>query len=174
MKTQITTYVLDLQNRIISIGGEWDAFADENDGTKLTLKDVQGRPIRDFIKGDATIMWVEALLQYSRILGKIVDRPYRCDSPDLKRFMRMRIVPEQCGVLHIEHELLSTQPRSTPIYIQYGGITMNGAKLRCSICGRLNITGWTEPRGNHTNASGVIVVDYTVCENCQRLVPVIS
>ncbi len=171
MKTQTTSYVLDNRNRIILIGGVWDEFADENGGTKLSSKDVCGRPIWDFIKGDVTRMWVEAVFQYARVLGKIVERPYRCDSPNLKRFMHMRIVPEQGGVLRVEHEILSTEQRSSPVDIQYGTINMNGAKQRCSICGRVNIGGWQEPHGDHADASDGIVVIYTVCEDCQRLMP---
>lgn len=171
MTTQTVSYVLDNQNRIISIAGAWDEFAEENGGIKSSSKDVCGRPIWDFIKGDATRMWVDAVFQYARILGKVVERPYRCDSPDLKRFMRMRIIPEQGGVLHIEHEILSTEQRSAPINIQNRGNNMNGVSQRCSICGRVNIGGWQEPHGGHADASGGIVVIYTVCEDCQLLMP---
>jgi len=175
MATQTSLYKLDSRNRIIAIGGSWDDFADENGGVEISAQDVIGRQIEDYIKGDITTMWVNSIFQYARILGKTVERPYRCDSPDLKRFMRMRVVPEQGGaVLSIEHELISTEQRSAPLHIRYGTNIINGVKLKCSVCGRLNIDGWNEPQGCHAGTSGEIVVVYTVCEDCYRLIPVTS
>jgi hypothetical protein len=171
MKNQTTSYVIDKKNCIISTKGYWDEFADENGCQKYSLKYIFGRNIWDFIKGDVTRMWVEAVFQYARLLNIIVERPYRCDSPDLKRFMRMRIVPEKGGILCIEHEILSTEQIYKPVDIQYGVITMNDAKQRCSICGRVKVGAWQEPHGDHAGTSGQIVVIYTVCEDCQELIP---
>ena len=94
MTTQTTAYVLDNRNRIISVSEAWDRFAAENGGNKTSYKDVCGRPIWDFVTGDPTRMWREAIFQFARLRGDRVERPYKCDSPDLKRFMRMRIVSD--------------------------------------------------------------------------------
>lgn len=171
MTTQTVSYVLDSQNRIISTGGVWDEFADENGGTGSSLKDICGRSIWDFIKGDVTRMWLDSVFQYARAFGKTIERPYRCDSPDLKRFMRMRIIPEKEGVLRIEHEILSIEKRSAPVNIKFGQSTVNGVNQRCSICGRVNMGEWKEPHGDHDEVSDGIYVIYTVCEDCQLLMP---
>jgi hypothetical protein len=85
--------------------------------------------------------------------------------------MRMRIVVENGEMLRIEHEILSTEQRSVPLHIRYGATTVKNIKQRCSICGRLNIGGWQEPHADHAGASNGIIVIYTVCEDCQRLMP---
>ncbi len=64
MTTQTATYMLDNRNIIISIDGMWDEFAAENGGTKLSSKDVCGRPIWNYIDGDVTRMWLEVFFQY--------------------------------------------------------------------------------------------------------------
>ena len=172
MTSSTTVYVLDNQDRIISFSGAWDEFAKENGGTNLSSIDVYGRSIWDFVTGDATRMWLDAVFQYARLRGLKVERPYRCDSPDLKRFMRMRVVPEQASILRIEHEILSTEQRIASVIIKCGSITMKNTRQRCSICGRLkNIGGWQEPHEDHVNGPGGIIVIYTVCEDCQRSMP---
>lgn len=172
MTNSTTVYVLDNQDRIISVSGAWDEFSKENGGANLYSIDVYGRSIWDFVTGDATRMWLGAVFQYARLRGSSVERPYRCDSPDLKRFMRMRVIPDQTCVLRIEHEILSTEQRIAPVIIKYGSITMKNTKQRCSICGRLqNIGGWQEPHEDHANWPSEIIVIYTVCEDCQRLMP---
>ena len=171
MTNSTIVYVLDHQDRIISVSGAWDKFADENNGTNLSSKDVCGRPLWDFVTGDATRMWLEAIFQYARLLGTSVVRPYRCDSPDLKRFMRMRIDFEQGGILTVEHEIMATEPRSAPVLIQYGANTLRKTRQRCSICGRVNSGGWQEPLEEHADESDGIIVIYTVCEDCYRLIP---
>ena len=171
MSNLVTAYVLDNRDRIIWVIGDWDIFASENEGTELFSKNVCWRSIWDFVTDDVSRMWLESLFQLARLRGTSIERSYRCDSPDLKRFMRMSIVTEQCEFLRIEHEVLSTEQRSAPLHINYSTINMKNTKQRCSICGRLNIGGWQEPHANHAGASTGITVIYTVCEDCQLLMP---
>jgi hypothetical protein len=165
-----TIYVLDRQNRVVSLSGGWDEFAYENGGVNLTPQDVCGRKIWEFVTGDVTRMWLEALFQHARVCSTRVERPYRCDSPDLKRFMRMCIDIEQEGKLRVEHKLISTEQRSVPLHIRYGANTNKKTRQLCSMCGRLNNNGWQEPRAEHADLPDGILVIYTVCEDCQLLV----
>jgi len=171
MATPTTAYMLDNQDRILSVSGFWDEFADENSGANLSSKDVCGRRIWDFVTSDVTRMWLASIFQLSRLRGTVIERPYRCDSPDLKRFMRMRIVSEQGGVLRIEHEILTTEQRPAPVRIQYSANSMENNMQRCSICGRVNNGGWEEPRAEHAGTNSGIIVNYTVCEDCLSLMP---
>jgi hypothetical protein len=171
MTTSKVVYTLDNQDRIISVCGAWDKFADENSGINLSSKEVCGRLIWDFVTGDTTRMWLEAVFMFARARGTSIERPYRCDSPDLKRFMRMSITFKQGGVLLIEHEILATEQRKVPVYIHFGASNLKTTKERCSICGRVNTGGWKEPHAEHAEASGGINVVYTVCEDCRSLLP---
>lgn len=171
-----TTYLLNNKDIILSVKGPWDEFADDNGGIKIYAKDVCGRSIWDFVVGDETRMWLETIFQLARLNLSIIERSYRCDSPDLKRFMRMRIFPEEGGNLRIEHKILAIKERSAPVNIQYSK-NSNRKKLRqrCSFCGRLNQDGkqgnWVEPLPEHADMSSEIIVIYTVCEDCQDLFP---
>jgi hypothetical protein len=118
MSLSITTYILDGKGRIISINGPWDEFAHENGGVDIYANDIQGQLIWDFISGDATRMWFDTLINFAAIKNEIIKRPYRCDSPEFKRYMRMTITPEGNGLLRIDHELLSLEQRKIP-YIRF-------------------------------------------------------
>lgn len=167
MKNSTNAYVLDNRHRIVSVSGAWDEFADENGGVTVSVADVCGRELWDFVAGDTTRMWLETVFQFSRLHGMSIERPYRCDSPDLKRFMRMRIDHEIGGILRIEHLITGIEQRSVPVSIRYGG----NARQRCSICGRVHCGGWQETLAEHAEGSKGIIVIYTVCEDCQRLLP---
>jgi hypothetical protein len=171
MKPSNIVYVLDKHDRILSLDGDWDRFVHENDGVNLYSQDVCGRKIWDFISGDATRMWLETVFQFVRLRGAKIERPYRCDSPHLKRFMRMRIHFIEEGMLRLEHEILATEQRFAPVHITYGAHAQRNARQRCSICGRVNNGGWREPTAELAHASAGILVIYTVCEDCQRLMP---
>lgn len=171
MTSLVTAYVLDDRNTIISVSGDWDEFAEQNGAANLYSVDVCGRPIWDFVGDAPTRMWLEAVFQSARLRGVGLERSYRCDSPEVKRYMKMRVIPEQNATLRIEHELLSTEQRQAPVHLIHDSTLGKDARRRCSLCGRLNHVGeWQEPREDHANASGSIVVIYTVCEDCQNWV----
>ena len=164
-------YVLDHRDRIISVGEAWDHFADENGGMNVSSKDVIGRPLWDFVAGDTTRMWLETLFGSARLCGRTIERPYRCDSPNLKRFMQMRIGFEQGGILRIEHKILATEKRSAPVHFQYRAKALRNTRQRCSICGRVKNGNWHEPIEANAEVPAVILVVYTVCEDCRRIMP---
>lgn len=86
-------YRIDRTNRIISTNREWDYFARENGSPDLTAEFVINRPLLDFIHDEETRYLHNLLLDRIRASEQQLDLPFRCDSPELKRFMSMRIVP---------------------------------------------------------------------------------
>lgn len=173
MENSTTAYILDKEDRILSVSGPWDQFAYQNDGVNARASDVCGRSIWDFIVGDEARMWLNAIFQIARVRNANVERPYRCDSPEVKRFMRMRIVPCEGGALRIEHEVLGMEERSIPVYIRYGpSKDMENIRIRCSFCGHMKHgEAWEEPRAEHAGPSREIIVAYSVCEDCRRSMP---
>jgi len=170
----INFYQLDKKDRIISVNNTWDEFAHDNGGTHVFEKDICGCSLWDFIAGDSTRMWMQSVLWVARLKKTVIERPYRCDSPELKRFMKMRIIPDRGGVLRIEHEVMSTEQIAVPVYAKYGvGIKHPRLKLKCSFCSRIKYDrGWEEFSGEDAGESSEIYVAYGVCEDCQRLMAV--
>jgi len=167
-------YWIDRKMEITAVAGPWDQFARENDGADMASSSVLGRSIWAFVTGDPARMWVEALFQLATVTGRMVERPYRCDSPDLKRFMRMRVIPEGAGVLRVEHELLRTEKQQRAVIIRPVGNLRASGLMRCSVCGRINKgESWREPDlcDVPSATEPVLRVMYTVCQQCFLLLP---
>ncbi len=166
----VNTYWLDADNAISGVSGPWDRFAQDNEGSAASSSDIAGKPIWSFISGDSSRMWLEALLQLARLTGQAISRPYRCDSPDLKRYMSMTIIPEGSGRLRVEHAILATEARHAPVYIRYAAkATLPSFYQRCSVCGRVRHTPaepWLEPDEHCAQGKAELSVIYAVCEDC--------
>lgn len=70
---------------------DWFDFARENSAVTLKPDFVVGTSLWDFICNSETKHLFEILLQQVRATGKLVTLAYRCDSPDCRRFMELRI-----------------------------------------------------------------------------------
>lgn len=175
MKNRIskTVYWLDRHDKIIRVCDFWDQFALENDGDNVISSRVVGKHVLDFVHGDTTRMWIETLLQLSRLRGAYLERPYRCDSPDMRRYMKLGIFPESSGILRLEHTLVSTEEKKFKVQIRVApDETVSDIRQRCSICGRIHSDRqWIEPeqdthvcQGNQPVGLDVV---YVVCDDCQ-------
>ena len=89
--TRAFVYRVDAQDRVVFANAEWFDFARENSAVALKSDFVVGTSLWDFICHSETKHLFKILLQQVRATGKSVTLPYRCDSPDCRRFMELRI-----------------------------------------------------------------------------------
>ncbi len=169
-------YWLDVGDVIVDIAPGWENFAQENNAPDLDTRRVIGRNLMNFVEGDVTRMYVRTLIQSARLLRKPLVRAYRCDSPDQRRFMEMRLSLERSGLLRWEHRLLRSEPlaRRLQFHATSPVLRPHGV-VRCSMCNRLKSShGWTEPDLTEipeTVHDGAIPVIYGVCPNCLSSLP---
>ncbi|MCB1174596.1 MAG: hypothetical protein KDK39_13580 [Leptospiraceae bacterium] len=162
-------YDLDDQDRIVALGGPWDSFALENDGPQVQSDLIRGRPIWSFVTGELTRMWLQTVFQLVRSQKQPITRPYRCDSPHLRRFMQMRIQSGPAGKLSIYHDILRIEQRSQPVYIHYELDEQEiSFRARCSFCNRVKQgQHWMEPDAANAHPERTITVTSSVCPDCQ-------
>lgn len=104
-------YRLDGDDRFVFGNEAWDAFAKENGAPELAGKNLVGQPVWLHI-GD-----FEAAGVYGKIFSRVrkdrvrVRLPFCCDSPDLRRYMRMEIRPWRGNGLEIRCHLLRVKKR---------------------------------------------------------------
>lgn len=170
---QTTAYRLDSRDRIIEVSGGWDRFAFDNGAEELANESVIGMPLRSFISGDVTRMFIDTMHARARMSGRPMTVPYRCDSPGVKRFMEMSL--EAIGSdLVSTHRLLAEQvlPRALVFRIVADGRPHSWTK-RCSMCNRLSMPDgrlvepdeFAEMESADGQAVGVI---YFVCPECKN------
>lgn len=86
-------YSIDSQDRLITANSEWDAFALENYAPQLTFERIKYASIWDFIYDPETRHIYRLILEKVRKSSVSVLFPFKCDSPDRRRFMEMEILP---------------------------------------------------------------------------------
>lgn len=163
-------YLLDGRDRIADAGGAWDRFAMENDGNDILRERVIGSSIYDHVVGDTSGMFLRTLLSSVRLLGRPLTRPYRCDSPDTKRFMEMTLVAEEDDSVRLSHRLV----RSEPFGQRFIFTVERGRQaflVRCSMCNRVKRSNhWMEPevaaQTGEFQAGQPQSVIYGVCPRC--------
>lgn len=167
----VTKYWLDKDNVIVDTNDYWDTFAEDNDGKAVLKPNVIGKKLLTFISSDATRMLVEALVNNARITKETKFREYRCDSPNKKRFMEMRITPLDNGMICVENEILKEETLTESRHFVTRGEGKPFLK-RCSVCNKINDqTGWYEPDhpklARHFKDSPAYIA-YSVCSNCNE------
>lgn len=168
---------IDHLDRIVRVGPFWDQFLLDNDGGgECSSSEIQGKSVWEFVLGDPTRIWLNTLLSLARLRKSPVERPYRCDSPHVRRFMQMNIIPEETKLVRMEHILVREEQRVVTVEIHLAPRVAENLYRRCSICCRVDFGGtWTEP-DNPPESWGdaplrPLQVIYAVCEECQRLLP---
>lgn len=167
-----TTLWIDGRSAIVRVNEAWNAFALQNDGAACTSPTILGRPLREFVTGDATRMLLDAMLQRVALHGRELEYDYRCDAPGLKRYMRMRLTPE-AGLIRFDHTVLRTEPLAPATRFDAAPQPRGGLDVRCSMCNAVKVQGeWLEP--DVARARGALaernVVAYGVCAACQDVV----
>ncbi|MFP4663524.1 MAG: hypothetical protein ACLFM1_03765 [Bacteroidales bacterium] len=172
MDEPILTYWIDLNNCIIRIEGEFSNFSTEEMPFSLSKDTWQGSNLLSLIEGDDSKMFYEVLLQRVRILQKPYEFTYRCDSPGIARFMRMRLSPESGNLVRFEN-FLENESNSLPRIRFYQG-DVHSTK-RCSICNRLKSGHqWVDLMDENIFYKDTLTswaVDYTICPDCMNKLP---
>lgn len=169
-KEPINYYILDKNNIIVDVSNKWDIFATENDGAPDVLKDkVLGKHILDFIKGDQVRMWFESVLQIAKLSGRILERDYRCDGPDLKRFMKMRVSFLEKNLIKVEHFLIKTEKLEQIVKLNFFNDYYYKV-VRCSICNKfLYKDQWIEfEKAIKIFPIQLVSIEDIICNDCIR------
>ena len=109
---RVFIYQVDADDRITNVSNAWLHFATENGVTSLGRDDVVGRRLWEFI-GDLETRHLYGLI-FERVRATQASRliPFRCDSPDCRRFMELEIAAAPDGRLDLAGRLLRKEARS--------------------------------------------------------------
>jgi hypothetical protein len=160
-------YVIDAKNCVVDVDSDWDSSLSSNGGAAHAARSqVLGRPLDQFLAGDATKMFVRAALDAARLLGQTRVLPYRCDSPTERRQFEMVISPASGGHVKVEHRLLSSQvrPASRSTSRSTGGPHPTGG-WRCSQCLAVRYAGSLHWTSADVAAAGAPLAQ-DVCPSC--------
>lgn len=168
-------YRVDSADRLVWLDEQWLAFARENCGVELLAKEkVIGRPLWEFIAGEATRGVYQQIHEHVRSSGRDVVFPVRCDSPRMRRQIWLTISREDDGELFYESKLLWARPQGPLDLLDTAVAHSEESVTMCSCCKRgfTEAGGWEDisdfsVRLHLFRKPRVPRLNYTVCPDCE-------
>lgn len=158
-----TYYELDHENFVMGTGDDWDDFADANNGEGAKEKHVISRPIWDFVDGDETASFLNAIFFWCRHNDAEFSTKYRCDSEHEARLFAMHVTPRENRYLRVTSKLLSTT--QTGLYM-VPSIKQKVQGARCSMCGHFETNNqWIDPFA--MPGKTYFPKSHVICPNCK-------
>jgi hypothetical protein len=165
-------YQIDKNDKIIFINNEWDVFAKNNADAYIFAQKVINRSIWEFIENNETKHIHQALLHKVRSHNISLILPFRCDSPDFRRFMTMRISPVMHGKIEYCCSTIKVERRCTILFAQHRTVDRGFLRM-CSWCNKVDAgeNNWLEIE----DAIKVLdlfaelelpAITHTMCNNC--------
>lgn len=175
MSVAALSYAIDDQDRLIRLDQGYYAFAEENGwhGAGASL----GRSLWDFVAGDDVKRLQRLLLRRIRAGVRDVELPCRCDGPDVRREMNVRIAAGRSGrVVLFSARVRSEEERDEPQPLLDPGAPREvGSLTMCAWCDRFLVDGeWVEveeaaKRLQLFRRSSLPTLDHGVCPRCSAI-----
>ena len=129
-------YTVDEQDRIVELGGQWDAMQTPGGQRMDARKAVVGQPLWGFILNEGLKSLYKLLMTRVRKTGRVVTFPYRCDTPEMRRLARLQLQPVDSGRVRFVSDILETEARLAPLTLEYAPHCQPLIRS-CSICSHL-------------------------------------
>ena len=166
-------WIIDAADKFVHVNDDWLAFAGENTAPQLTAALVLDQPIWRFIQGQETSYLYNQIFSRVRAGRSPVKFPFRCDSPDCRRFMEMKLSLLPGDAIQFMAHMVREEWRD-PVDLLDASQDRSGEFLKiCSWCKKINIPGrgWGEIEaaiaaldlfGHHSMPR----MTHTICDSC--------
>jgi hypothetical protein len=178
-------YSLDKDNNIVVVGPGWDEFAADNGAPELESKNLIGKPVLNYFFDEATRRLYVRMFERVRKTGEQISFEYRCDSPSLRRYMRLTVSPSSDQGVTILSETLSKEPREEECFqwVRTPGAAQRKARLRnmvlmsaCGVCSKVQVRSgdWVEIERalkgmDLTTEPWFPLLTSTICSQCEDM-----
>jgi len=171
-----TRYVVDGNDAIVSIDEEWLRFARENAAPELTPDHLVGRSLWDFVAGREMHLVYREIFERVRSHDTPILLPFRCDSADRRRYMRLTISPIVDDRLQLDALLVREEPRA-PVQLLDAPEARSGFLVMCSWCKKVRTATdvWLEVedavvRLDLLGDTRLPSISHSICAECARAV----
>jgi hypothetical protein len=170
-------WIIDDADKIVHVNEDWLAFARENGAPQLSAALVLDQPLWRFILGQETVYL------YKQIFGKVragkspITFPFRCDAPDCRRFMEMKLSLLSGTAIQFIAKLIRLEYRQPLGFLDPSRDRSEEFLKVCSWCKKIYIPdrGWGELEeaiealdlfGNRSMPR----MTHTICDSCYNFV----
>lgn len=165
-------YTIDGSDRITSVNPAWEAFAAANGGGHLLAPAVLDQPLWDYISEPTTALLYRRLTERVRQTGYPVELKLRCDSPDCRRFLRLKVQPEPDAGLRFEVATILEEARAPIPWLEPGAPRTVETVEMCAWCKQVLVGGdWCEVEvalADHALANRDMLpgITHGICPRC--------
>lgn len=131
-------YRIDASDRLTFVNSDFLAFAQANGAPELSEAALVGRSVWDYISGVQVQDIYRSLFGMVRSGARIDNLPFRCDSPNLRRFMKLALRSLGDGEIELRGSLLQEQARyDVRLLVDCAAPNSGGYLEVCSWCKRV-------------------------------------
>jgi hypothetical protein len=138
MNEDVFIYRIDNRDIIVSVSRNWESFARANAwGSELSPENVVGHLLWDFIQGAETRHLYKEVFRRARAGRLTGPIPFRCDSPQERRFLKLLLSPLPDCQIEITSTIVRTE-RRVPIRLLDKDMPRSSDFIRiCSMCKKI-------------------------------------
>jgi hypothetical protein len=175
MTVEALSYAIDDQDRLIKLDDGFYRFAEENGWSEAGSS--LGRSLWDFVAGPNVRKLQRLLLRRVRDEVRDVELPFRCDGPEVRREMDIRIVADRSGrVVMFSAKLRSEEERGEPqpLFDLKAARDDDDFLPMCAWCDRFLVEGeWVEveeaaKRLELFRHNEMPTLDHSICPICDK------
>ncbi|MDQ1363759.1 MAG: hypothetical protein QG652_1621 [Pseudomonadota bacterium] len=131
-------YTIDHDDRLVYLNDVWDRFALENASGHLTGERIRNQRLWDFIADAETRHLHQVLVKRIRTRQVPVQLPFRCDSPSVRRYMMMEMVPAPEAAVEYRCTVLRIEQRAPVLFMEQKGWRGDTLIRMCSWCKKVH------------------------------------
>jgi len=137
-------YWVDGNDRIIFVDANWLAFAQQNGMGRSNLKPVIGTSLWSHISDITTRHFYQLLMTDVRNTSRPATVAFRCDGPECRRFMELRITGAGRKDLEFRSRLLREERRERMALLDSDTPRSSEMLLMCLWCKKVKTSAWQE------------------------------
>ncbi len=172
MATTDLHYAIDEQDRLVRVDDGYYRFARENGWTGADAS--LGRSLWDFVSGEQLKALQRILLRRVRDDKIVAELPFRCDGPEVRRELDIRITPTPSGrAVLFETRVLAEEPREYQPLLDPEAERGEELVEMCGWCDRFRVEGeWVEvgeaaARLQLFRRSELPAISHNICPECE-------
>jgi hypothetical protein len=171
--TKTYEYHIDKHDRIEYVDSNWSDFALENAGEYLIPDSIVGTTIWRYLTDDTTVSIYQSVFERVRRVGTSIELPFRCDSPGIRRFMKLEVEPLDDGQIRFRSHLIREEPRTFIHALSAHFKRSNTFVTMCSWCKKVKLdeNQWVEIERaiqelNLFQHNQIPMISHGICPSC--------
>ena len=138
-------YEIDALDCFVSVGGDWDLFAEMNGAPQLAADTMLGKRLWAFLSGADIESLYRILTTRVRQSKRAINFDFRCDSPNKRRLFHLIVTPLPDNCLRFYSILLKEEERPSVTLFDPAAPRNADILKVCSVCKKVDCTdGWIE------------------------------